>query len=374
MANVSSKKTSTKKLSKKNMLLLGTRKGLLQLEKGRSGWALVRQSFLGIPVQFSFYDARTETLWASLEHGHWGPKLHKSSDMGKTWAEVACPAYPGGSEIRPDKPAKLELVWYIAPGGSAHPNRLWFGTIPGGLFQSDDNGASFTLNQTLWNHPSRKPFWFGGGRNESGLSSLFVDPRDPKRIFVGASCGGVFLSEDGGKTWLSRNKGLRAEFLPDPYAEFGHDPHFMTFCEANPDVLWQQNHCGIFRSVDGGQHWKEISQKKGPAKFGWAIAADPRDEKTAWVVPAVKDEMRLAVDQSLCVCRTEDGGKSWKALRKGLPQDAAYDIVFRHALDLKGDQLAFGSSTGNAYYSANRGDKWETLGNNFAPIYSVRFV
>ena len=142
---------------------------------------------------------------------------------------------------------------------------------------------------------------------------------------------------------------------------------------SNPDVLWQQNHCGIFRSTDGAQTWKNISQPDVPAFFGFAIALDAQDEKTAWVVPAMSDQYRVTVDRALCVSRTEDGGETWTALRKGLPQDHCYDLTYRHALDISGDRLAFGTTTGNLYVSDDRGDSWKCISHHLPPIYSVRF-
>jgi len=221
----------------------------------------------------------------------------------------------------------------------------------------------------LWNHPSRPEHWFGGGRDEPGIHSILVDPRDEKRILVGISCAGVFETKDGGRTWAPRNAGLKARYLPNPDVEVGHDPHLVAWCASDPDALWQQNHCGIFKST-----WVEVTQRKGPARFGFPIAVDAGDPKTAWVIPAVSDECRTAVGGALCVARTENGGKKWEMLRDGLPQEDCYDIVFRHALDLSGDTLAFGSTTGNAYWSDDRGESWREIGHNFPPIYSVRFA
>ncbi|MFN8374272.1 MAG: glycosyl hydrolase [Anaerolineae bacterium] len=357
-----------------NTLVLGTRKGVLILEQKGKDWQLVCEAHRGVPASYAATDARTGTLWAGLDHGHWGQKLHRSRDMGATWEEIPAPKYPEGETIRDDKPATLSYIWLVAPGGKDQPNRMYLGTEPGGLFQSDDGGATYQLVRGLWDHPSRKDNWFGGGRDHPGLCSLVIDPRDSQHMWAGISVGGVYETHDGGITWEGRNQGLKADYLPNPYAEYGHDPHFMMASPADPDVLWQQNHCGIFRSVDGGQHWDNISQPGGPAYFGFAIALDEHDPETAWVVPAVDAEFRLAVDRALCVCRTNDGGKTWTALRNGLPQQDTYDLVFRHALDISGDTLVFGTTTGNLYLSEDRGETWRCLGFNYPPINSVRFV
>ena len=94
----------------------------------------------------------------------------------------------------------------------------------------------------------------------------------------------------------------------------------------------------------------------------------------AWVVPGVSDELRVAVDHALCVGRTENGGKSWDILRKGLPQEGVFDITYRHALANSGDTLAFGTTTGNLYLSENGGEDWLTLSSNLPMVYSVEFV
>jgi hypothetical protein len=355
-------------------LVLGTRKGLLQLEYDGSRWRFVRESFKAIPVSYAAFDPRHQTLWALLDHGHWGVKLHRSPDCGATWEEIPAPHYPEDAKLAEGKPATLSYLWYFAPGGADQPERLYLGTEPGGLFQSDDGGNSFHLVESLWNVPERLDNWFGGGRDLPGLCSIVVDPRDSSHVTVGVSVGGVYETRDGGTTWQARNKGLYANYLPNPYAEFGHDPHFILASPSNPDVLWQQNHCGIFRSVDSGATWENISQEGGPAYFGFALAVDEKNADTAWVIPAIDAEYRMAVDTALCICRTEDGGKTWQALRSGLPPENAYDVVFRHGLDSRGDRLAFGTTTGNVYVSEDRGESWRCIGSNFPPVYSVRFL
>jgi photosystem II stability/assembly factor-like uncharacterized protein len=350
-----------------NQLLLGTRKGLLQLELQDGQWKFVRESFKGAAVSFATTDPRHGTLWACLDHGHWGPKLHRSQDNGESWQEIPLPQYPESTG------KSLSYLWYLVPGGADRPNQLYLGTEPGGLFRSDDGGDTFQFVETLWDRPEREEWWFGGGRDHPGLCSIVVDPRDSRHVIVGISVGGVYETKDDGETWEPRNKGLSVNYMPDPHPEFGHDPHFILASPSNPDVLWQQNHCGIFRSTDGAGTWNTISEPDAPAYFGFALALDETNENTAWVVPAIDAEFRMAVGRSLCVCRTEDGGKTWTALRDGLPQEVAYDVVFRHALALSGNRLAFGTTTGNVYVSDDKGDHWASIGNNFPPVYSVRF-
>jgi photosystem II stability/assembly factor-like uncharacterized protein len=370
-------------------LLLGTRKGLLTFHRNGDGWSLAAHDFPGVHIQYACADPRDGTRWACLNYGHWGQHLHRSRDDGETWQEVTAPAYPEGTLIQvaggtdpmgvvaeKDVPAKLQKLWCVTPAGRDTPGRLYIGTAPGGLFRSDDGGDTFELIEGLWNHPSRMKHWFSGGEGETGpvLHSVVEDPRNPDHLYVGISCAGVFETTDGGANWEPRNNGSYADFLPNPHAEVGHDAHCLMGCRNHPDVLWQQNHCGIFRTADGGQNWEAVSQKGSLAHFGFPIAVDPDDPDTAWVVPGVSDEIRIAVDAALCVCRTTDGGRSWEPLRNGLPQQGVYDIVFRHALDLSGEDLAFGSTTGNTYVSADRGETWDCLGSNLPPVYSVRFA
>lgn len=356
-------------------ILLGTRKGLLVLARGKSGWRVKQHAHLGVPVVYAIVDERTRTLWASLDHGHWGCKLSRSSDGGTTWTEVAAPKYPEGAEVKAGKPATLKYIWTIQPGHADEHGKLYLGTEPGGLFESRDDGASWELVESLWNHPSRiAGQWMGGGRDDAAIHSVLVDPRDARRVLVGVSCAGVFETTDAGRTWNVRNRGLRADFMPEPAPEVGHDPHFVTWSAANLDVLWQQNHCGVFRSTDGARTWNACSEKGNVVHFGFPIAADEHDPEQAWVVPALADEKRVAPGGRLVVAHTRDGGRTWKEQTRGLPQRDVYDVVYRHALDQRGGTLCFGSTTGNVFVSDDRGASWTAVANHLPPVYSVRFA
>ena len=360
-------------MSRKNKLLISTRKGLIVYQKDSAGkWNFDKVHFLGLPVTMAYVDLHSHTWWVSLDHGHWGCKLHKSLDEGRNWHEVEAPKYAEGEEVKEGVPASLNYIWSI--NSTSNGSKLLIGTVPGGLFSSDNGNDSFDLVRGLWDHPSRKEQWFGGGMDHPGIHSIVMDPKNDDHFYIAISCAGVFETLDGGNTWVSRNKGLKADFLPDPDSEIGQDPHLLVSCDSNPKVMWQQNHCGIFRTQDGGMLWHDISDTNGEANFGFAIAADAKNDKLAWVVPAVSDEIRVAVNNSLCVCRTEDCGQSWETLSKGLPQGDAFDITYRHALDQDDENLAFGTTTGNLYLSHDHGESWYCLNNNLPMVHCVEFV
>lgn len=392
-----------------DQLLLGTRKGTLMFDRTAKGWAARPLAHAGMSISYAAKDPRDGTLWAAMDHAHWGPKLSRSKDGGKTWEHVNQLAYPKGARFveqhlptpvedpSPEKKvtyksASLLKVWVLAFAGREQPGTLYAGTLPGGLFVSNDGGDTWELNRPLWNHDSRGGDLFSGDaktRNEwggtpaavaygefvPGIHSVVVDPRDPLRLLVAVSSAGVLETRDGGKTWAGRNRGMTNDYLPGGgEAEWGHDPHFITLCPGAPDRVWQQNHCGIFTSEDGAKSWKKVSRPEVGAHFGFPIAADARDGRVAWVVPARGDDQRMSLEGGLFVARTDDGGASWKQLREGLPQQNAYDVVYRHALDASGDRVAFGSTTGNVYVSEDRGERWTCLGSNFPPVHSVRFA
>lgn len=382
-------------------ILVGTRKGTFLVTKAGRQWRLKLAGHAGAGVNFVARDPRRGTLWAALGHGHWGAKLSRSDDDGATWTDAEQIRYPEGArhylpppptETGPGegeptlKPATLLKLWTIAFG---QDGRMYVGTIPGGLFVSSDGGGTFELNRGLWDHESRggdlfagegngTTKWFGTPASEGefapGIHSIVVDPRGAERILVAISTAGVFETTDGGGTWRTRNRGLVMDYSPDPTDEWaGHDPHAIVMCPGQPDHLWQQNHCGVFYSDDGAATWRRVSKPDAGVHFGFPVAVDPDDGRTAWLVPGKADMQRTAIDGGLFVARTEDGGSTWTQLREGLPQEDAYDVIYRHALGNSGDHLAFGTTTGNLYVSEDRGESWVTVANNLPPIYSVRF-
>lgn len=367
-------------------LYVGTRKGLFTLERQSSGWEIANVDFLGEPATMFLQDPRDGLLYTSLTLGHFGVKLHRSKDKGQSWGEVSVPVYPQGAEfgtgpfemegIPKTKPASLTEIWALEAGSNDDSsNLLWAGTIPGGLFRSSDCGDSWQLVESLWNREERME-WFGGGKDDPGLHSVCVDPRDSQHVKVAISCGGVWTTFDGGDTWECQGDGLVATFMPPEHANNPNiqDAHRLAQCSADPDVLWIQHHNGMFHSIDGAKSWRQIENVQ-PSDFGFAVCAHPHDSKTAWFVPGVKDECRVPVDGKLVVTRTRDGGQTFESLTAGLPQKECYDIVFRHGLDVDatGERLAMGSSTGGLWISEDGGDSWSTISNILPQIYCVRF-
>lgn len=360
---------------------VGTRKGLFAYERGSGtgpeAWELRRVAFLGDPVSVLFPDPRDGVLYAALALGHFGVKLQRSTDTGETWEECAAPAYPPQPDhADPSIPWSTSLIWTIEAADPDQPGSLWAGTVPGGLFRSSDRGSSWELIRALWDRAERLE-WTGGGYDHPGIHSICVDPRDSRRVTLGVSIGGVWASDDGGQTWECRAHGMRGDYLPPELSGEPNlqDPHRVVQCPADPDVFWAQHHCGVFRSADRSASWQEIKTVE-PSVFGFAVAVHPRDGDTAWLVPAVKDECRVPVDGELVVARTRDGGQSFEVQREGLPQEHAYDLVYRHGLDVdtSGECLVMGSTTGALWISDNGGARWSCLSRHLPPINCVRFA
>ncbi|MCO5142682.1 MAG: glycoside hydrolase [Oligoflexia bacterium] len=346
---------------------IASRKGLLIYKPQASGWRLEKAFFDGVKVSYVNYDSYAKNVWVGMAHGHWGPKIHVSKNKGKTFEEVSTPKFSGDA----DGKNSVRDIWAIA---ADKLGRVYVGTDPAELFYSDDLGKTWTLCEGL-HKIHGKDKWFGGGADGTCLHSILIHPENPDHILIGISVAGVLESKDRGRTWAYRNKGMSAEFLPDPESEIGQDPHLIERALSNPDVIWQQNHCGIFKSEDQAQNWKDLSKSKGLATaFGWAIVVDEKDEKIAYTVPALSDETRVPWKKKLIVQKTINGGKTWTVLSSGLPQKNCYDIVYRHAFSGSGSHLLFGTTTGNIFFSKNKGKKWQQIKDSLPPIYSVKLI
>ncbi len=357
-------------MSSQDRAWAATRKGLFELRRRAGVWQVEQLNFVADPVTMVLPPDASGRMLAALNLGHFGAKLQASDDAGKTWHEVTPPTFPPQPEQAEGPAWKLEQIWALERAGEA----LWAGTLPGGLFNSLDGGASWQLNEPLWHEPKRLA-WMGGGNPSPAMHSVCPHPTHPDELLVGISCGGAWRTTDAGRSWALRARGMRADFMPPELAEDenSQDPHLIVRCQAEPDVLWCQHHCGIFRSTDNGASWQELQAQ--PSSFGFAVAVHPQDGNTAWFVPAVRDQERVPVGAALCVTRTRDGGKSFEVLRSGLPQAHCYDLIWRHglAVDDAGEQLLMGSTTGSLWASADAGDSWQTASQHLPPISAVKF-
>ncbi len=362
-------------------LLVCTRKGLFVVEGRGERADVTRAAFLGDNVPLASVDRRDGAWYAVLDHGHFGVKLHRSEDRGESWTEVTVPAYPPKPEGFEDKDMwgrerewATKNIWALEPALD-RDGALWCGTMPGGLFRSDDRGQSWQLVESLWNDPSRVR-WNGGGADHAAIHSICVDPRDPRSVTIAVSSGGVWRTKDLGASWQAHTRGMKAGYVPPEQAELpeNQDPHRVVQSPSSPDVFWCQHHMGIWRSTDDLASWEKLEAQ--PSSFGFAVAVHPHDASTAFFVPAHSDQKRAPIDGRVVVTRTRDGGANFEVLENGLPQRHAYDLVYRHALAIgdDGDELAFGSSTGHLWVTEDQGDRWHSAAAHLPPIYAVRYA
>lgn len=356
--------------------MVATRKGLFELIHANGAWQLDQISFLGDPVSMCLHDKRDGAVYAALNLGHFGVKLHRREDGQSDWNEIAAPAYPEHAKTEDDVDWKLKQIWSMVAGGNEEPGVLWAGTLPGGLFRSSDRGNTWELNCSLWDREERKG-WFGGGYDVPGIHSICVNPRNHREILLGISCGGAWKTLDGGQSWSLSAAGMRAAYMPPDQAENQNtqDPHLIVRSKFASHVLWCQHHNGIWRSEDDAASWQQLHLPDGIPDFGFAVAAHARDPNTAWFAPAIADQKRVPLNGALSVTRTRDGGRTFESLRKGLPQQGCYDLIYRHGLVVADDgtNLLMASTTGNLWASENAGDDWYLISGNLPPVYAVRF-
>jgi hypothetical protein len=362
--------SSSLNMPNRSLVLIGTAKGLLVYSgDDLSNTAPIHSiHFTGFSITMIYVDERSGRWWVGISHRHWGQKLHYSDDQGKSWEEAKVPSFGNKTQLR--------QIWCMQHGGRDRPGHLWLGTEPGGLFHSTDGGQTFALVEGLWKHPSRKTKgqWFGAGRDFPFIHSIEIHPQDSDQIYVAISSAGIFKSEDGGTTWKPKNEGLVATYLPNPKVEVGHDPHRLLISPRNPDILWQQNHCGVFYSKNGGEEWIDVSGKDGIPNYGFALVIDEENSAAAWVIPVESDESRIAPDLKLRVFATSDYGSYWSDVSRGLPSQRVFDIVLRQAFCKKGDLFVFGTTNGNVYFSAGYPHFWKLLTSHLTKVHSVVII
>ena len=353
------------------LLLVGTTKGafLLQSNAQRARWKVGGPYFHGQAVYAIAYDGRAgkRRVWASTQ-GVWGTVLRSTDDFGKSWTnpQEAAIKFPSESGL------SLKNIWQITPGRSDEPDVLYCGVEPAALFESRDDGDTWSLVQGLFNHPHRLRWMPANGG--LALHTIVVDPTNSQRMYVAISAGGVYRTDDGGSTWTAQNRGIRVTFMPTKYPEFGQCVHKIAMHPNRPERLFLQNHWGLYRSDDYGENWTDIANGV-PSDFGFAMIVNPGNPDCVYIVPVESDEFRCTVDGRLRIYRTRNAGVSWEALMRGLPQKGAHETVLRDGMTTDSYDppgLYFGTRSGKLFGSKDEGRTWQKIMDGLPPVVCVR--
>ncbi len=351
---------------------VGTRKGAFAFRsKDRKKWQAHGPYFGGEEVHHVAQDRRKpERFYAVAGNAWFGSHLHASSDGGKTWGLSEKGLTLEGVKLPETKESTLKRMWHVAPGAADEPGVVYLGAEPGALFRSGDDGANWELVKGLTLHASRKTTWTAGA---GGMMVHSIQALGKGRMIVGISAAGAFLTIDDGKTWTPYNAGVLTDFQPEKFPETGQCVHKLLAHPRDPEALYQQNHCGVYRTKLGNKKWADVS-KGLPSRFGFCLAVPAAEKQTMFTVPIVSPNARHVPDGKLIVGRSRDGGKTWEMMCKGLPQKNAYVLVLREAMasDDRGDAgVYFGTSSGTLFHTRNGGDSWHVLAEHLPPIYSV---
>jgi photosystem II stability/assembly factor-like uncharacterized protein len=368
------------------LLLVATKKGgfLIKSDAGRRTWKLDGPHFLGNMVHHIVLDPRDrKTMLLAARTGHLGPTVFRSTDFGKHWKEAARP--PAFDKVPEGQKGRVvNHTFWLTPGHASEPGVWYAGSSPQGLFRSEDGGDTWSSVRGFNDHPMYSA-WTGGDQDGTPdgpkLHSILIDPRDKAHLYLGMSSGGVFESRDGGGSWEPLNQGCEAEFLPLPNAPYGHDPHCVRMHPQDPDLLYQQNHCGIYRMQRAEGRWDRIgrSMPKQVGDIGFPMVVHPRDPNTVWVFPMDGTSVwpRTSPDGKPAAFVTRNAGKSWARLAAGLPPKHAWFTVFRQAMSADAHDpvgLYFGTTCGELWGSRNEGKKWSCLLAHLPHIYAVEAV
>ncbi len=354
------------------IVLVGTMKGafVLRSNVSRKKWDVGGPYSIGAPVYAMAFDQRQgrRRLWWAQQSFQWGTVLCSSDDYGKTVTEPETYSvkFPAESQLT------LKNIWQITPGRKDDPDTLYCGVEPAALFESHDAGKTWSPVEGLLNHPHR-PKWVPGGGGMC-LHTIVPDPANPKRMMIAISTAGAYRTDDGGATWQARNNGVRAEFLPDKYPEFGQCVHKVVQDGSRPERLFLQNHWGLYRSDDAGNSWKDIANGV-PSDFGFCMAAHPHSPDTVYIVPIESDQYRCTPEGKLRVYRTQNAGESWQPLTRGLPQKNAMETILRDSLatdtcDPAG--IYFGTRSGKVYGSSDDGNSWQAIIEGLPAVVCVK--
>lgn len=339
------------------LVMVGTAKGLFQIRKSNGSWKMDEPVFGGESV-YAVGKAGTR-FWAAPFTEWMGSALNYSDDGGKTWEKSEGQiAFPESTDTA------LKKVWQIQ---SDRNGRIFCGVEPSALFISDDNGKSWNLCEGLWNHPHRAEWQPGGG----GLCLHTILLLDENTWVLGMSTGGVYRTEDGGKTWAPHNQKIIAPFMPDPEPpEFGQCVHKIAFHASMPERMLLQHHWGVYRSDDKGKNWVNIGEGKLPTDFGFACVMNAAN--TGFIIPIKADQFRFFPDKKMRVYRTQDGGDTWHPLSNGLPQEDVYDCVLRDNMAVKDETVAFGTTGGQVFVSEDNGESWVNIASHLPRVDCVR--
>jgi photosystem II stability/assembly factor-like uncharacterized protein len=351
-------------------LLVGTRKGLFALEGDAGGpFEVTTRAFSGEPVEYAMRDARSGRYLAATTSPFYGPKFWTADELDGEWQQADGLELPEGGD------AALTRIWVIVAG--EEDGLLYAGGDPGVLFESRDGGASWALNEGLWEHPTR-PEW-NPGNGGLCLHTIVPWPGDPSRLMVAISAVGVWLSDDGGASWRHSNDGIVPRYVPDDARDnpIQHCVHDVRRSAARPERLFMQFHDGVYRSDDGGASWIEVGTDTGlPSDFGFPVVVDPSDPDSAYVIPLVGAMDRTTPSGAVGVWETRDAGASWSSRSDGLPGADAYLTILREAFDSAGEgvrlELYFGATSGDVFGSGDAGASWSTVADHLPPVYSVR--